>query len=60
VGDYLELERMYREGTIHPSDLKTAVATALNEIITPIRKHFETNRRAAELYRVVREEEITR
>jgi tyrosyl-tRNA synthetase len=60
VGDYNELERMFREGAIHPSDLKTAVATALNAIISPIREHFETNRRAAELYRVVREEEVTR
>lgn len=60
VWDYNELETMFREGTIHPLDLKKAVAAALNEIISPIREHFEKNKRAAELYRVVQQEEITR
>jgi tyrosyl-tRNA synthetase len=60
VWDYNELETMFREGTIHPLDLKKAVAAALNAIISPIREHFEKNKRAAELYRVVQQEKITR
>ena len=58
--DYNELETRFSEGKIHPLDLKKAVAKSLNTIISPIREHFEKNKRAAELYRVVKQEKITR
>ena len=35
-----ELEADYRAGKIHPSDLKPAVAEAINKIIEPVRVHF--------------------
>jgi tyrosyl-tRNA synthetase len=57
---YAELEEMYKTGHIHPLDLKNTVAEKLDELISPIRKHFLRNRRARELYRVVRQQEITR
>lgn len=35
-----DLERDYLAGRIHPGDLKTAVAEALNRILEPVRAHF--------------------
>ncbi len=57
---YQELEQAYRSGEIHPADLKRAVACHLDKLITPIRKHFETNPRARELYEFVRTLPTTR
>jgi len=60
VQSYEELEEKYRQGEIHPLDLKNAVAEKLNELIKPIREHFEKNKRARRLYEIVKQQEITR
>ncbi len=39
---YDALERDFAEGKLHPSDVKAAVATELNRIISPVRNHFES------------------
>ncbi|MCK4478562.1 tyrosine--tRNA ligase [Candidatus Bathyarchaeota archaeon] len=39
--NYIELEKVYREGKIHPLDLKNAVAEALIQILEPVRTHFK-------------------
>jgi tyrosyl-tRNA synthetase len=57
---YNELEQAYKNGVVHPLDLKIAVAEALNEIIEPIRTYFENNERAYKLYEVVKKFEVTR
>ncbi|MCX8193094.1 MAG: tyrosine--tRNA ligase [Nitrososphaeria archaeon] len=57
---YEELERDYVEGKLHPADLKNAVSRALDEIIKPIREHFEKDPNAKRLYEIVRSLEITR
>ncbi len=44
-----ELEQAYRDGQIHPLDLKLACAEYLDRLIEPVRAHFERNKRAAEL-----------
>lgn len=36
------LKSDYRSGRIHPGDLKSAVAEALNRILEPVRRHFES------------------
>ena len=54
-----ELEILFREGKIHPLDLKNATAKVLNKMIEPIRKHFESGK-AKELYEFVKGEKITR
>ena len=36
------LDDDFRSGKVHPSDLKPAVAEAINRIIDPVRKHFES------------------
>jgi len=38
--DYSELEKAYKEGNLHPLDLKNAIAEYLEKIIAPIRKNF--------------------
>jgi tyrosyl-tRNA synthetase len=60
ISSYNELEDMYREGSLHPLDLKNAVSEALDTHISPIREHFEKNKHAQELYELVRSAETTR
>jgi len=57
---YDNLESDYRAGKIHPLDLKNATSRALNEILKPIREHFQNNSRARDLYLFVRAQETTR
>jgi len=38
---YFELQKSYREGKIHPLDLKDSIAEALIQILEPVRKHFK-------------------
>jgi tyrosyl-tRNA synthetase len=54
IDSYEDLEKMYREGKIHPLDLKNAVAEALDKLVKPIRKHFEKNKKARDLLRTIK------
>lgn len=54
---YGELEAAYKERTLHPKDLKDAVAEALVGILRPVREHFQTRR---DLLEFVRPSEVTR
>ncbi|MBW6451194.1 MAG: tyrosine--tRNA ligase [DPANN group archaeon] len=60
VLSYDELEKLFVYGKIHPLDLKNSVAFYLNELISPAREHFEKNKKAAELYEIVKTQKITR
>lgn len=46
---FTELAHDFSEGKLHPNDLKPAVAKVINELIEPVRKHFETNPEAKAL-----------
>ncbi|UCH03211.1 MAG: tyrosine--tRNA ligase [Candidatus Bathyarchaeota archaeon] len=50
LDNYEELCQKYREGQVHPSDLKEATVTSLNKILTPLRKYFEKTSQARTLY----------
>lgn len=39
---------------LHPNDLKTAVRNHINQLLDPIRKHFETNPKANQLLKQVK------
>ena len=41
IKNYAELESIYKEGKLHPMDLKAALAKELDVLIAPIRKEFE-------------------
>ena len=56
---YSELEKAYREGRLHPADLKDATAFYINDMIKPVRKHFEKGK-AKKLLEQVRSFKVTR
>ncbi len=57
---YDDLENAYSKGEVHPLDLKTAMAKYLNELIKPVREHFEKDKKAKELLEKVRSYQVTR
>jgi len=57
---FLEMQLAYTAGALHPADLKRGVAEALDEVISPIRSHFEKDPSARRLYDLVRSAETTR
>ncbi len=44
ITSYSELEEIYREGKLHPLDLKKATAKSLATILEPIRRYFTSSR----------------
>ncbi len=57
---YADLENDFRMGRLHPVDFKNATAEALEKIVAPVRRHFEKNKKAKELYETVNKFSITR
>jgi len=60
TANYEEIEKIYSEGKLHPMDLKNATSSYLNEMIAPVREHFETNKKAKALYEEIKTYSITR
>ena len=58
--NYQELEKAYTEGSLHPQDLKNAVAKELAKILEPLRKYFERNKEARESLQVMKNSQVTR
>jgi len=58
--NYEELIKAYSKGELHPMDLKSGVAVHINELIKPVREHFEKNKKAKELLRKVESFKVTR
>ncbi|MBI4399455.1 tyrosine--tRNA ligase [Candidatus Micrarchaeota archaeon] len=59
VQSYKELAEMFGQGKLHPLDLKKETADALDEILAPVRKHFEKGK-AKELYEIVKNAQVSR
>lgn len=59
-GSFEEVEKTFRKGNLHPLDLKKGVAEYLDILIKPIREYFEKNKKAKELYSIVKKQKITR
>jgi tyrosyl-tRNA synthetase len=57
---YKELEASFADKKLHPMDLKKAVGKYINELIAPVRKHFEEDKKAKELYEKVLSYQVTR
>ena len=60
LNSYDELVKVFKEGNLHPMDLKPAVADYINKLVEPVRKHFEKNKKAKELLEKVKSFKITR
>ena len=57
---FAELEKKFANKEIHPMDLKTTLSRLLNELIEPVRRHFEENSEAKKLLEEVKSFQITR
>ena len=55
-----EMEKAYIAGELHPLDLKNTMATYLNQMIDPIRSHFEKKKSAIQMLELVKKYQITR
>lgn len=60
VGSYAELEQKFMNKEIHPMDLKQTVVKKLDEVLAPVRKHFEENPEAKALLETVKSYQVTR
>lgn len=58
--NYQDLVKLYTDGKIHPMDLKGFVGAELEKQIKPIRTHFEKDKKAKELYDLVKSYDVTR
>src|SRR3989338_8484444 len=60
IENYAELEKLNKEGKIHPADLKNAVAYYINEMTKPVREKFDKDQRLKELLESINKFEVTR
>jgi len=58
--NYDEVVSDYVNEKLHPGDLKEALAKAINQLIEPVRKHFETNEHAKKLLQQVKTYQVTK
>jgi len=58
--NYEELESAFAKKELHPADLKNSVTKLVNELIKPVRDHFENNAHAKDLLAKVKSYQITR
>jgi tyrosyl-tRNA synthetase len=60
ITSYKDLEEVYSNGSLHPMDLKQATSNYLDQVIKPVRDHFEKNKKAKQLLEQVKSFEVTR
>jgi tyrosyl-tRNA synthetase len=57
---YEELEKTFAEKSLHPMDLKVAVAEHLNMLLDPVRKRLKKSKKTQELAREISKFKVTR
>jgi len=57
---YKKLENAYLKKEIHPMDLKDSCAKYINELLIPIREHFENDKNAKKLLEKVKSFQVSR
>ncbi len=57
---YKDLEKTFSEKKVHPMDLKATLSKLLDQLIEPVRRHFEENHEAKKLLKQVRSFQVTR
>ncbi len=55
-----ELEKTFSEKKVHPMDLKATLSKLLDQLIEPVRRHFEEDPEAKKLLEQVRSFQVTR
>ena len=54
------MERDFVEGKLHPVDLKSNVADAINKLLQPVREHFEKDAYAKKLLETIKLWQVTK
>ncbi|MCL4375157.1 tyrosine--tRNA ligase [Patescibacteria group bacterium] len=57
---FIDLEKAFANKELHPMDLKGAVVRYLDQLLQPVRRHFETDSRAKDLLKQVQGFKVTR
>ncbi|MEK7177321.1 MAG: tyrosine--tRNA ligase [Patescibacteria group bacterium] len=57
---YEELEKTFAEKKVHPMDIKAVLIKYLDQLIEPVRRHFEENAEAKNLLNKVKSFQVTR
>jgi len=57
---YEELTKVFAEKQLHPQDLKVTVVKLLDQLLAPVRKHFEENAEAKALLEQVKTFQVTK
>ncbi|MCL5004096.1 MAG: tyrosine--tRNA ligase [Patescibacteria group bacterium] len=57
---YIEFEEAYKNGVLHPQDVKNSLIYYLNELLKPVREHFENSPEARKLKEEVEGYAVTR
>lgn len=57
---YKVIEDSFHYGKVNCIILKSSATMYLDQMIEPIRKHFEKDRKAKKLYEFVKKQEVTR
>ena len=60
LNSFQDLETKFVNKEIHPQDLKIAVVKYLDQLLQPVRKHFEENMEAKKLLETVKSYQVTR
>jgi tyrosyl-tRNA synthetase len=60
LNSFQDLERKFANKEIHPMDLKITLAKLLNQLLNPVRRHFEENKEAKILLEKVKSFQVTR
>jgi tyrosyl-tRNA synthetase len=55
-----EFEQGFIKGDLHPADLKANLSRIINEMIDPVRKHFQENPKAKKLLEEIRSFKVTK
>jgi tyrosyl-tRNA synthetase len=58
--NFADFEEDYKSGVLHPSDIKPKLASEINRLIEPVRRHFATNDEAKSLLNQVKKFKITK
>jgi len=59
-GSYDDLVKSYEKKELHPGDLKQGISNYINQTISPVREHFEKNKKAKELFEQVQSFKVSK
>ena len=54
------MEKTFAEKKVHPMDLKATLSKLLDQLIEPVRRHFEEDSQAKKLLEQVKSFQVTR